>query len=88
MDFLVLSCHRVFPRISTQFLETFTHNLGRNEADREKILPYTIRYLRQARERPEIRRREMMEEAEWRERMQRLRDFLAGRVDVPARDAV
>ncbi len=88
VDFLVLSCHRVFPRISTQFLETFTHNLGRNEADREKILPYTIRYLRQARERPEIRRREMMEEAEWRERMQRLRDFLAGRVDVPARDAV
>ncbi|OAN50288.1 hypothetical protein A6A04_02490 [Paramagnetospirillum marisnigri] len=79
VDFMVLACHRVFPRVSTQFLESFGTNLGRNEIEREAHIPYTIRYLRQAREIPEIRHREMEEEREWHARVKELSDYLAHR---------
>ncbi|CAA7619127.1 conserved hypothetical protein [Candidatus Terasakiella magnetica] len=79
VDFLVLACHRVFPRISTAFLESFATNLGRNDAEREAHIPYTIRYLRQAREIPGIRDRERDEEMEWQLRMKELSDYLAHR---------
>ncbi len=78
-DFLVLICHRVFPRISTTFLESFTRNFGRNEAEREAHLPYTVRYLRQAIERPEIARQERYEEDEWEEQMLMLSNYIKNR---------
>jgi len=75
-DFLVLACHRVFPRFSTAFLESFSRNFGRNEAEREAHLPYTMRYLRHTYEHPEIARNEQREEDEWKEQMQMLSDYL------------
>ncbi len=79
VDFLVLACHRVFPRVSTSFLESFATNLGRNEVEREAHIPYTIRYLRQAREDPDIFDRERLEEYEWTMKMKELSDYLAHR---------
>jgi len=79
VDFMVLACHRVFPRVTTTFLEGFATNLGRSEAEREAHIPYTIRYLRQVREIPEIAARERVEEMEWRAKMKELSDFLAKR---------
>ncbi|MDO8606021.1 MAG: bacteriohemerythrin [Phaeospirillum sp.] len=79
VDFLVLACHRVFPRVSTSFLEGFATNLGRNEAEREAHIPYTIRYLRQARTNPDIFDRERLEEQEWQAQMKELSDYLAHR---------
>ena len=79
VDFLLLACHRTFPRISCAFLESFTRNLGRNEAEREVHMPYTIRYLRQVATHPEIARRERESEMEWEEQMQTLSDFIKGR---------
>jgi hypothetical protein len=64
-DFLLLVCHRVFPRLNTSFLEGFTTNFGRTESAREAVLPYTMRYLRQVQEMPEIRLRETREEDQW-----------------------
>jgi hypothetical protein len=76
---MVLACHRVFPRVTTTFLESFSTNLGRSEIEREAHIPYTIRYLRQVREIPEIRNRERIEELEWQAKMKELSDFLAKR---------
>ncbi|HIJ37692.1 MAG TPA: hemerythrin family protein [Rhodospirillaceae bacterium] len=78
-DFLVLACHRIFPRISTTFLESFTTNFGRNEKEREAYVPYTMRYLEQVRAHPEIRTRERKEEEQWQEQMKQLRNYLSGR---------
>ena len=78
-DFLVLACHRVFPRVSSHFLENFVTSLGRTEEQRAERLPYTIRYLRLVRQNPAIRQREMREERAQQVQMQRLRDHLAGR---------
>ncbi|RAU24001.1 hypothetical protein CU669_01235 [Paramagnetospirillum kuznetsovii] len=79
VDFMVLACHRVFPRITTGFLENFARNLGRSEAEREQHIPYTIRYLRQAREHPDILDRERYEENEWQAKLKELSDYLANR---------
>jgi len=81
-DFLVLACHRMFPRISTIFLESFTTNLGRNEAEREVHLPYTVRYLRQVRSFPSIREQELAEEEQWQTEMEQLRKYLKGMDNV------
>jgi len=78
-DFMVLACYRVFPRISTFFLESFSTNFGRNEAEREAYVPYTIRFLRLVREHPEVRERERREEEEWQAAMKKLRAYLTGR---------
>lgn len=77
-DFVILTCHRVFPRIDSQFLERFSTNMGRSEAEREAHMPYLIRYLRQVREHPEIRRKERDAEAEWQVQEQELRRFFKG----------
>lgn len=82
-DFMVLACHRVFPRISSVFLESFATNFGRSEAEREGYVPYTIRYLRQVREHPSMRERERGEEDHWQSEMKKLRDYLAGRTPAP-----
>ena len=79
VDFLLLACHRTFPRITTSFLESFTRNLGRNEAEREVHMPYTIRYLRQVAERPDIARMERASEEKWQEQMNMLSDYMKGR---------
>jgi len=74
-DFVILACHRVFPRIDSQFLERFSTNLGRTEDERETHMPYLIRYLRQVREHPEIRRAERDAESEWQAQEEELRQF-------------
>jgi len=74
-DFVILTCHRVFPRIDSQFLEKFSTNLGRNEHEREAHMPFLIRYLRQVREHPNVRRLEQEAEHEWEEQERRLRKF-------------
>jgi hypothetical protein len=62
---MLLTAHRVFPRLDSGFLENFSTNFGRSEAAREAVMPYTMRYLRQARADQEIRTREAQEEEEW-----------------------
>jgi hemerythrin-like metal-binding protein len=84
-DFLVLACHRVFPRISTLFLENFLTNLGRTDEQRAEYMPYTVRYIQQVRDHPDIRPREQREEAEWQAQMQQLRNYLAGRPPAAAK---
>jgi hypothetical protein len=74
-DFLILTGHRVFPRLDTLFLESFSTNFGRTEAAREAVMPYTMRYLRQVREDPEIRAREQAEEEEWQAGLVELRKY-------------
>jgi len=80
-DFLVLLCHYVFPRVSTGFLEQFTASLGTSNADRERRMPYLMRYLRQVQMTPEIKAREAREEEELKIQAQHLRNFLTGRVE-------
>jgi len=80
-DFLILTAHRVFPRLDTQFLESFSTNFGRTEALREAVMPYTIRYLRQARMEPAIRERELAEEEEWQNAFVELRKYRKWRTD-------
>ena len=77
-DFVILTCHRVFPRIDSQFLEKFSTNFGRGEAEREAHMPYLIRTLRQVHDRPEIRRKERDAEAEWVAQEQALRSYFKG----------
>ena len=77
-DFLILACHRMFPRVSSLFIEDFTRSVGRNETEREAIMPYTIRYLRQVRYFPSIREKETAEEAQWQAEIDELRKFLKG----------
>lgn len=79
VDFLVLACHRVFPRITTSFVENFTRSLGRTDSEREAHVPYTMRYLKQARENPDIFERERNDETEWLAQMKELGDYLAHR---------
>ena len=52
---------------------------GKDEAEREEHLPYTIRYLRQVNARPDLVRREREEEEKWQEEMQMLSNYLKGR---------
>jgi hemerythrin-like metal-binding protein len=80
-DFMILTAHRVFPRLDTQFLETFSTNFGRTEALREAVMPYTMRYLRQARMEPEIRQREMADEEEWANAFIELKKYRKWRTD-------
>jgi hypothetical protein len=78
-DFLVLLCHYVFPRVSTGFLEHFSASLGTSEADRERRMPFLMRYLRQVRMNPAIKTRELGEEEELKKQAQELKNFLTGR---------
>lgn len=74
-DFILLTAHRVYPRLDSLFLETFTTNFGRTEVAREAVMPYTMRYLRQVRAEPEIRERELREEEEWLNGLTELRKY-------------
>lgn len=78
-DFLVLACHRVFPRVSSAFLESFVCNFGTTEAQRELHVPYTVRYLRQCKENPDIWLRERQAEQDWQGQMRELSNYLAHR---------
>jgi len=78
-DFLVLCCHRIFPRIDSIFLERFSMSLGKNAAERERAMPILMRYLEQVQQRPDIRVREQRESEEWTRQTQQLRVFLSGR---------
>jgi len=85
-DFVALACHRVFPRISTGFLEKFTTNFGQTEEARAAYVPYTIRYLKQIRQHPEIRERENREDELWQTQVKQLRNFLSGRQTAASPD--
>jgi hemerythrin-like metal-binding protein len=78
-DFLVLACHRIFPRVSSQFLESFVASIATSDAVRESYLPYTMRYLLLARDHTEMRQREKREEEAFQEEMKNLHDYLTGR---------
>lgn len=78
-DFVVLMAHRVFPRISTRFLERFAYNFGQSEESREQRMPYLIRTIRQARDLPEIRRLEHQDEENWQRQVQALHDYFKGK---------
>lgn len=77
-EFMTLTAHRVFGRVTTFFLERFSTNLGRTEQERAGHMPYLMRYLHQVRDRPEIRRREREEEAQWQAQRQELQNVLKG----------
>ena len=78
-DFVVLLCHRVFSRMNTKYMERFVRNFGTNEEKQTDRMPYLMRYLHQARDRPEIRKRERRDEAAWRDQVNELRRYLTGR---------
>lgn len=77
-EFLALTAHRVFGRITSHFLERFVTNLGRTEQERAAHMPYLMRTVHQLRDRPEIRRRERDEEAEWQAQRRELQNVLKG----------
>nr|WP_043743425.1 hemerythrin family protein [Paramagnetospirillum magneticum] len=77
-EFLTLSVHRVFGRVTSHFLERFSTSLGRSEQERAGHMPYLMRYLHQLRDHPEIRRQEREEEAQWQAQRQELQNFLKG----------
>jgi hemerythrin-like metal-binding protein len=77
-EWLTLAAYRVFGRLSTHYLERFSTNLGRTEQERAAHMPYLMRLLHQVRDRPEIRRQEREEEAEWQTQRQELQNFLKG----------
>ncbi|MGE5504123.1 MAG: bacteriohemerythrin [Actinomycetota bacterium] len=78
-DFLVLTLHRVFPRVSSMFLESFVANFGTTDEKREAHMPYTMRYLVQVRADPMIRIAEQQAERVWHGQMKELKDYLAHR---------
>jgi hypothetical protein len=77
-EFLTLTAHRVFGRITSHFLERFATNLGRTEQERAAHMPYLMRTVHQLRDRPEIRRQERDEEAQWQAQRRELQNFLKG----------
>ena len=72
LDFLLLCCHATFPRVTTMFLENFTRNYDK----RDKVLPYTMRYLELILQRKDIRHREAEAEALYIKQREELRDYL------------
>jgi hypothetical protein len=72
---MILTAHRVFPRFDSFYLDKLTTNFGRTEVAREAAMPYTLRYLRQARDNPEMRARELREEEEWQAALKELRKY-------------
>lgn len=75
LDFILLAAHAVFPRITTGFLDSFTTNYPQ----RRSVLPFTMRYLDQVRERPDISERELREEDAYNQQRAELRKVLTGR---------
>jgi hypothetical protein len=80
-DFLVLTCHRVFPRVNCAFMEKFTTNVGSTDAERERHLPFVMRYLYQVKDNPEVSVGERKEENDWAQKAQELRRWLKGEDD-------
>ena len=78
-DFLLLTTHRCLPRIDCTFLESFVTNFGRTEVAREAVIPYTMRYLRQVRETPDILDREKWDETEWQSVLAELKKYRSWR---------
>ena len=83
-DFIVLLCHRVFPRLSTGFLERFIRNFGTSPEKRQQHMPYLARYLAHAKANPEIKAQEEAEEAAWQLQVNELKSFLTGRESGPS----
>lgn len=75
LDFILLACHACFPRVTSQFLDSFTRNYGK----REQTLPFTMRYLERVAETPEIRYREIQADDTYQRQREELRKFLANR---------
>jgi hypothetical protein len=78
-DYMLLTAHRCFPRLDCTFLESFVTNFGRTDVAREAVIPYTMRYLRQVKEHPEILEREKREEEEWQNTLTELRKYRSWR---------
>ena len=61
-EFLALLCYYNFPNIDLFFLERFTHNRGSNDAHRQEMVPYMMRFIHQ-KAADEVRMQEKTEEA-------------------------
>jgi hypothetical protein len=81
-DFLLLTVHRCLPRVDCTFLESFSTNFGRTEVAREAVIPYTMRYIRQVRGKPEILEREKWDETEWQSVLTELKKYRSWRSQV------
>lgn len=81
-EFIVLLCHRVFPRLSTVYLERFVRNFGTDKERRQRAMPHLMRYLSYAEADPKIKRSELLNEARWHEQVKELRKYLKGHKDA------
>lgn len=72
LDFILLAAYRVFPRVNTRFIDNFTTNYP----NREKVLPFTMRFLAQVEEKPQILYRELREEQAYNLEREELRKLL------------
>lgn len=77
-EFLVLTCHRVFGRVTTRYLERFSLSLGRTPEERHAHMPFLISYLSQLAGHPHIRRAERDAEDRWQAGRQELQKVLRG----------
>lgn len=77
-DFFILMLHRVFPRITTRFLERFAYNLGQTEEARRARMPHLMRYIERAQADPHIRKLEYQDEEQWRQQVKALANYLKG----------
>jgi hemerythrin-like metal-binding protein len=78
-EFLILTCHRVFGRVSTRYLERLTFSLGKTPEDRLAHMPFLIGYLAQLAGHPHVRRHEREDEERYQAERQDLQKVLSGR---------
>ena len=60
-DPLLFTCYRAMPFVTSVYLETFSTNIGRSEAQREAWLPYVTHYLRKVKASRVVRDQEVLE---------------------------
>lgn len=67
-EFVAILCYYNFPHMNLHFLERFTHNKGRNDAERTAKIPYLMRFLAQPGV-AELRQKELDAERERQEQL-------------------
>ena len=77
-EFLILTCHRAFARVTTRYLERLSLSLGRTAEERVSHMPFLIGYLAQLAGHPHIRRAERDGEDRWQSERRELQKVLRG----------
>jgi hypothetical protein len=72
-DPLLFTCYRALPFITSVYIENFSANIGRSEAQREAWLPYVTGYLRKVKASRVVRDQEILEIRKLREASVELR---------------